>query len=395
MRDTFEEISKQGTFLACKKTLIGQNAIQNVGTEAKKLGAVKVMVITDAGVVGAGLMEKVLAPLDAGGLKREVFDRVLPEPPARIIDECADQVRNGGFDLILGVGGGSSLDTAKAACVLATNKGSVLEYAGIDMVPKRGIPCILVPTTAGTGSETTRVLVMTDEAVNTKRVVYSDYLLPDLAILDPMLTLSVPPKVTADTGIDALVHAIETYVSVNTTPYSEVLALQAIAMIAANLPKAYAKGGNLKARYNMLLAANLSGMAFASGGLGAVHGLAYVLGTEYHMSHGRSNAIMLPHVMAYNKIGNLQKYADIAEAMGESIEGLSLYEAANLSAEAVFNLMEAVNVSPWLNDYDIPESDLPKMVAGGMAQARLFVPNPRDLSEADVRSIYASAFNKS
>jgi alcohol dehydrogenase class IV len=394
MKDTFDEIGKQGTFLACKKTLLGQDVIQNVGAEARKLGATKVMVVTDAGVVGAGLVEKALAPLEAAGLPYEVFDRVLPEPPARIIDECAARVRSGGCDLILGIGGGSSLDSAKAACVLATNEGSVLQYAGIDMVSKRGIPCILVPTTAGTGSETTRVLVMTDEAVNTKKVVYSDFLLPDLAVLDPMLTLSVPPKVTADTGIDALVHAIETYVSVNTTPYAEVLALQAIAMIAANLPPAYAKGSNVKARYNMLLAANLSGMAFASGGLGANHGLAYVLGTEYHMSHGRSNAIMLPHVMAFNKVGNLRKYADIARAMGESIEGLSLYEAADLSIEAVLNLMEAVNVSPWLNDYDVPESDLPKMVAGGMAQARLFVPNPRDLTEADVRGIYQNAFNK-
>ena len=394
MKDTFDDISKLGIFLACRKTLIGQNAINNVAEEAKKLGAKKVMVITDAGVVKAGLIDKVLAPLKDADLAYEVFDGVLPEPPARIIDECVQKVRSGGFDLILGVGGGSSLDTAKAAGFLATNDGSVIDYAGIDLVPKRGIPCILVPTTAGTGSETTRVLVFTDESVNTKKVVYSDYLLPDVAILDPMLTLSVPPHVTADTGIDALVHAIETYVSVNTTPYAEILGLQAIGMIAANLPAAYAKGRNVKARYNMLLAANISGMAFASGGLGACHGLAYVLGTEYHMSHGRSNAIMLPHVMDFNKSGNLQKFAEIARVMGEPIEGLSLYEAAEMSIEAVLNLMEAVNVSPWLSDYNVSEEDLPKMVTGGMAQARLFVPNPRDLTENDVRSIYAKAFQK-
>jgi alcohol dehydrogenase class IV len=233
---------------------------------------------------------------------------------------------------------------------------------------------------------------MTDEAVNTKKVVYSDYLLPDVAILDPLLTLSVPPKVTADTGMDALVHAIETYVSVNTTPYAEILALQSIRMIAAHLPMAYAKGSNVTARYNMLLAANLSGLAFASGGLGAVHGLAYVLGTEYHMSHGRSNAIMLPHVMDFNKVGNLQKFADIAEAMGQPIEGLSVSEAADLAVEAVFDLMSAVNASPWLSDYGIAKDDLPKLVQGGMAQARLFLPNPRDLTEEDVRSIYRNAF---
>jgi len=394
MKDTFTEISKLGTFLACRKTLIGQDSINNVGKEARKLGARKVLVITDAGVVAAGLIEKVLTPLKEAELAYEVFDRVLPEPPARIIDECAAQVRKGGFDQILGVGGGSSLDTAKAACILATNPGSILDYTGMDTVPKRGIPCILVPTTAGTGSEATRVLVMTDEAVNTKKVVYSDYLLADVAVLDPMLTLTVPPRVTADTGMDALVHAIETYVSVNTTPYAEILALQAIGMIAANLPKAYAKGSNVVARYNMLLAANLSGSAFASGGLGAVHGLAYVLGTEYHMSHGRSNAIMLPHVMEFNTVGNLQKFADIAEAMGEPVEGLSLYETADLAVDAVLNLMTAINVSPCLSDYSIAVDDLPKLVQGGMAQARLFLPNPRDLTEDDVRSIYQNAFQK-
>jgi alcohol dehydrogenase class IV len=392
MKTTFTDVSKLGAFVSCKKTLIGQDAVGSLGVEVKKLGATKVLVITDPGVLQAGLIDKVLAPLKSAGLVFEVFSGVQPEPPARIIDECAAQVRKGGFDLILGIGGGSSLDTAKAAGILAANPGSILEYAGMDMVPKRGLPSVLIPTTAGTGSETTRVLVMTDEAVNTKKVVFSDHLLPDLAILDPMLTLSVPPKVTADTGMDALVHAIETYVSVNTTPYAEILALQSIRMIAAHLPMAYAKGSNVAARYNMLLAANLSGLAFASGGLGAVHGLAYVLGTEYHMSHGRSNAIMLPHVMDFNKVGNLQKFADIAEAMGQPVEGLSVSEAADLAVEAVFDLMRAVNASPWLSDYGVAKEDLPKLVQGGMAQARLFLPNPRDLTEEDVRSIYRNAF---
>jgi alcohol dehydrogenase class IV len=178
----------------------------------------------------------------------------------------------------------------------------------------------------------------------------------------------------------------------HSTPYAEILGLQAIGMIAANLPKAYAKGSNVAARYNMLLAANISGSAFASGGLGAVHGLAYVLGTECHMSHGRSNAIMLPHVMQYNLTGNLQKFAEIAQAMGESVEGLSLYDAAGLAVDAVLNLMKAVNVSPKLSDYGIAKTDLPKLVQGGLAQARLFVPNPRDLTEDDVHSIYEHAF---
>ena len=392
MKTTFYEVNKLSTFLASKKTLLAQGAMAQAGPEAAKLGAGKVLMVTDAGVVKAGLAETVQKSLSRAGLEVGVFDGILPEPPARVIDQCADVFRQGGYDLCLGLGGGSSLDSAKMVAALAANPGPVLDYVGLDMLPKRGAPLILAPTTAGTGSEATRVAVLTDESDNTKKVVYSDYLLPDVSILDPALTLSMPPSVTADTGLDALVHAIETYVSVNTTPYAEILSLQAIAMIARHLPQAHAKGSNLLARYNMLLAANLAGSAFASGGLGAVHGLAYVLGTEYHMAHGRSNAIMLPHVMAFNLSGNLEKYANIAEAMGEDTMGLSPYEAAALSVEAVHALMGAVNLSGRLSDYGISRDDLPKLVQGGLAQARLFVPNPRDLSQADVEEIYSNAF---
>ena len=392
MKTTFFEMDKVCTFLASRKTILAQGAAAQIGPEAKKLGGTKALVVTDQGVVKAGLADPVKDSLTAAGLTVGVYDGVLPEPPARVIDECAGIFRGGGYDLCLGLGGGSSLDSAKMVAALAVNPGSVLDYVGMDMVPKKGAPLILVPTTAGTGSEATRVMVFTDESDNTKKVVYSDLLLSDLSILDPKLTLSMPASVTADTGLDALVHAIETYVSVNTTPYAEILSLQAIAMIAEHLPKAYAKGSSLLARYNMLLAANLSGSAFASGGLGAVHGLAYVLGTEYHMSHGRSNAIMLPHVMEFNLSGNLEKYANIAQAMGEETLGLSPYEAASLSVEAVRSLMAALNVSDCLEDYGISREDLPKLVKGGMAQARLFVPNPRDLNNADVEQIYAGAF---
>ena len=392
MKTTFYETNKLSIFLASKKTLLAQGAISQAGQEAKKLGAKKVLVVTDAGVVKAGLADTVRDSLSAAGLEVGVFDGIEPEPPARVIDQCAGEFRRGGYDLCLGLGGGSSLDSAKMVASLGVNPGSVLDYVGMDVVPQKGAPLILVPTTAGTGSEATRVTVLTDESDNTKKVVYSDYLLPDVSILDPALTLSMPPSVTADTGLDALVHAIETYVSVNTTPYAEILSLQAIAMIARHLPQAYAKGGNLLPRYNMLLAANLAGSAFASGGLGAVHGLAYVLGTEYHMAHGRSNAIMLPHVMAFNLSGNLEKFAGIAEAMGEDTTGLSPYEAAALSVEAVYSLMEAVKLSGQLSDYGISRDDLPKLVRGGIAQARLFVPNPRDLTEADVEQIYSNAF---
>jgi len=293
---------------------------------------------------------------------------------------------------VVGIGGGSSLDVAKGVSIMATNEGSVLDMCGIDLVKKEGAKKILIPTTSGTGSETTRVFVITDERDNTKKVVNSLYALSDIAIVDPLLTLTMPPKVTADTGMDALVHAIETYVSMNATPFSDILAEKPIQWIARYLPVAWAKGSNLEARYFMSLAATMGGMAFASGGLGAVHALAYTIGTGYRLSHGRSNAIMLPHVMRYNLPGNPEKYAAIAALMGKDIKGLSALEAALLSVEAVEELLTTLQIPFHLQDYGIPKEDIPKLVEGGMKFSRLFVPNPRDMNELEVHSLFEAAY---
>ncbi len=391
MTRAFHQVDRVSVLSSCRRVLLGRGVVRDVAQEVLRLGAKRVLVVTDAGVAKAGLVERVAQPLAAAGLECRVFAEVVPEPPARIIDRCASLVREWGADLVLGLGGGSSLDAAKAAAALGTNPGMVLDYVGMDTLPRAGLPKILIPTTAGTGSEATRVFVVTDETDNTKKVVYSDHLLPDVALLDPDLTLSMPRGVTADTGMDALVHAIESYVSVNATPFTEILALQAIELIAHNLPVAYAKGNAVGARYNLLLAANLAGTAFTSGGLGAVHGLSYVLGTEYHMGHGQSNAVMLPHVMAYNRMGCPEKYARVAAAMGEPIDGLSSMAAAERAVVAVERLLESLGISSRLSAHGVARADLDKLVAGGMAQARLFVPNPRDLAEVDVRRIYEGA----
>jgi len=392
MKNTLYTQGKISTYLSPNKISIGLGAAKQVGLESKALGGKKALIVTDPGVVKADLIDGIQASLESEKVHTGIFDRVVAEPPARLVDESAQIARQEGYDIIIGVGGGSALDVAKGASIMAINKGKILDYAGIDQVPKGGLPKILLPTTGGTGSEASRVFVLTDEAENTKKVVYSNFNLADVAIIDPLLSLSMPPVVTADTGMDALVHAIEAYVSVNATPFSDILAVEAIRLIAESLPIAYVKGSDIGARYNMALAANLAGLAFTSGGLGAVHGLAYVLGTEYHMSHGRANAIMLPHVMDYNKIGNLDRYARIAEAMGENIQGLSAYEAAGKSVDAVKKLLEAVNISINLPDYGIHHEELPKLVEGGMKQSRLFVPNPRDLSKEDVEKIYEMTF---
>jgi alcohol dehydrogenase class IV len=384
--------SKTHVFFSPTKITFGLDSAQQVAHEVKQFGGSKVLIVTDPGVIAAELLSPVESSLKAGDVAYVIYDGVEPEPPARVIDRGAEIFKSEGCDLVMGLGGGSSLDVAKGISILAANKGRILDFCGIDQVPRKGAPMILIPTTAGTGSEVTRVLVLTDEEQNTKNVVFTPYALANAAIIDPMLTVSLPPTVTADTGMDAMVHVIETYVSMNATVFSDILAERALALIAENLPAAWAKGSNTQARSNMSLAATLAGLAFGSGGLGAVHALAYPLGTEYHMTHGRTNAIMLPHVMRYNLPGNPEKYALIARLMGRDTEGFAPLEAAELAVEAIEDLLDTIGVSFRIKDYGIPEADLPKLVAGGMKQARLFVPNPRDLNEADVASIYKEAY---
>lgn len=384
-------MNKVNVFRSPNKVIFGNGTVSLVGAEVAKMGARKALIVTDAGVVKGGLIAEVEKSLKASEIDYGLFDRVEAEPPARIVDECAREVTEKKYDIIIGVGGGSSLDVSKGASIVATNGGKVLDYVGNDLVPRAGVPKILLPTTAGTGSEVTRVFVVTDEADNDKKVVFSDYNLSSVAIIDPLLTLSMPPGVTADTGMDALVHAVETYVSRLATPFSDILALEAIRLIDEYLPVAYVKAENMEARYNMSLAATLAGLAFSSGGLGAVHALAYVLGTEYHMSHGRTNAIMLSYVVDYNKTGALSKYARIAQAMGEKTAGLSDSQAAERLVLRLHRLLSEVGIPDKLGAYGISVKDLPVLVVGGMKNSRLFVPNPRDLTEEDVEKIYRSA----
>ena len=391
MNKIFYEIDRISNLFSPKKIILGKDSVKTIGDEVKKLGGSRALVVTDPGLVSVGLVKLAEDSLHDKQIEVAVFDKVRPEPPAHIVDECAEIIRQGGYDVVIGIGGGSSLDIAKGSAIMATNHGAILDYVGIEMVQKPGVPRILIPTTAGSGSEVTRSVVLTDEKENTKKVVSSSFLIAELAILDPMLTLSMPPHITASTGMDALVHAIESYVSARATPFAEILAVEAMTLIAHNLPSAYSKGANVTARYNMLLAANIAGLAFGSGGLGAVHGLAYVLGNEYGIPHGRANAIMLPHVMNFNKTGNLRKFANIAEAMGENVDALSIYDAAEKAVEAVIKLLNAIQIPFQLSQYGIPRDDLPKLVEGGMRQARLFIPNPRDLAEEDVKTIYENA----
>jgi alcohol dehydrogenase class IV len=377
-------------FFSPNKIIIGAGAAKGVGAQVRGLNCTKALIVTEPGIIRAGLLESIRESLLSEKIEVGIFDRVELEPPARVMDECGERAREGGFDIIVGLGGGSSLDTAKGASIVATNKGKVLDYAGMDRVPARGLPKIFLPTTTS-GSEVTRVFAPTDETDGTKKVIYSTFNLADVAIVDPLLTVSLPPDITADTGIDALAAAIETYVCVNESPFSDLLALEAIRLVSRSLPVAFAKGNHVGAKFDLCLAALFGNLAWQSGGLGAVHGLTYVLETECGLKHARASSVMLPHVMEYNLVGNPRKYGEIAGAMGESVDGLSFFEAAERSVRAVKRLLLAVNISDRLSDYGVTRENVPRLVAGAMKQARLFVPNPRNLTEEDVEKIYLKA----
>ena len=391
MRNAFYISSKISTFFSPHKLIFGIGSASLVGKEAKNLGGNRALIVTDKQVASAGLIEEVVSSLKTSGLEVSIFDQVQAEPPFQNVDDGASVARQTGCDIIIGMGGGSSLDVAKGTSIMAKLEGSVLNYVGSDLVPHKGIPKILLPTTAGTGSEVTRVFVVTDEAEKIKKVVYSDFVLSDVAIVDPRLTVSMPPKVTADSGIDALIHGIETYVSMNATPFSDILAIEAIRLIGENLPLAFAKPDNMEARCNMAFAATIAGMAFASGGLGANHALAYALGIDYHLSHGRSNAVLLPYIINYNRLSSPQRYARIAQTLGVSTEGLSIYEAGERLVEHLKKLLEFLDVSIHLGSYGVSADNIPSMVEGTMKQSRLFAPNPRNLTAEDVKEIYTSA----
>lgn len=379
-------------FSSPKKVHFGLNSIKKIGVEGKILGGSKAIIVTDSGLMKTGLVEQIGSYLEASGISYVIFDQVKADAPVSVIEECVRWIKEKKVDIVIGVGGGSSLDTAKGAAIMAGSLGTIFDYAGNDLVPNPGLPKMLVPTTAGTGSEVTRVLIVTDEKAGMKKAIYSDHALAEVAIVDPMLTLSMPSSVTVDTGLDALVHAIETFVAKTANPFSDMLALEAIRLIVKNLPAAYTKGDSLEARYGMALGSLMAGFAFGSGGLGAVHALAYPLASEYHLTHGRSNAAILLQVMAFNLTGSVERYGKIGEAMGVPLEGLPPFNMAQASLTEVSNLFSQVNVSMQLRDYGIPKEGISRLVQEAMKFSRLFVPNPRNLTESDVGKIYTEAW---
>lgn len=375
-------------FRTTPRIRFGAGCCRFVGEEARLLGVRRALIVTDPGIVEAGLVSTVEESLKEAKVRYTVFDGVEAEPRIQVVDACLERIKGQRIECVIGIGGGSSLDIAKLASVMITNTPPVTQYFGIDLIPKRGIPTIMLPTTAGTGSEVTAIAILSDEKERLKKGIVSQFLIPTVALLDPELTLGLPPSITASTGMDALIHAMEAYISVNATELTDLLACRAMELIFDNLRTAYCRGDNIEARSGMLEGSLLAGISFANAGVTAVHAFAYPIGAEYHIPHGVANTLMLPAVMEFNMVSRLEKFAYMAEIFQESTEGLSLREAAQRAIEAIRALAQDIRVPQKLSEFGVKEEDVPRLAEGVLKVTRLLANNPRTVTLEDAKEIY-------
>ncbi|WP_249315629.1 iron-containing alcohol dehydrogenase [Bacillus sp. FJAT-49711] len=368
----------------------GNGAVNFLQNHIKDLNGTRALIVTDPGVEKAGVTRIVCDVLEKARIPYDIFNEIEPDPNIEGVMKGKELALEMNCDVILGLGGGSSLDTAKAIGLMLGNEGHIRDYVGINKVPNKGRPVIAIPTTAGTGSELTIWSVLSDKHQKVKLSVGSSFNCPELALCDPELTLSLPAKVTAATGMDALTHALESYVNKATQPISEGMSLQAMKLINENLRTAVAQGDNKKARYNMLLASLMAAMAFNSTRLGLSHALAMPLGAYFHIPHGTVNAILLPEVMEFNLIGNIRKFRKIAELFDMPVEGLSPRDAAYQSVVAVRQLKQDIGIHETLSDFGVTEQDLDLIAKEAMESGNVPV-NPRLTSLDDLKNICKAA----
>jgi alcohol dehydrogenase len=384
---------KTFSFTGAKKIVFGNGSFATLPEHLTEQKVSLPLVVLDRNLAEAGFREKVAGLLDKAGSGCILFDKTEPEPPLELADEGAKLALKKKCDGVVGIGGGSAMDLAKAIAVLAVHKGRAEDYLGLNKVPGPGLRKIMIPTTAGTGSEVTFTAVFIRKKLKKKEGMNSPYLYPELALLDPELTLSLPPHPTAATGIDALCHAIESYTSINASPMSELMSLEAIRLISDHLRTAVHDGSNLEAREAMLLGSLYAGLGLANAGVTAVHSLSYPLGGRYGVSHGLANTIMLPPVMKFNLPGNLEKFADIAEVMGEIVDDLPLREAAYMAVEAVGSLIEDCGISTTLEALEIPQADFPELAKVAMTVARPLANNPCRMTLEEMVDLYQEAYS--
>ncbi|AYE53699.1 iron-containing alcohol dehydrogenase (plasmid) [Priestia megaterium] len=369
----------------------GNRISEKTGEMIKELGAARVLIVTDKGVRAAKLLEGIEKSLEHVDLDYEIYDQVEPNPSAETIHRGLEYLKQHKSEAVLAIGGGSSIDTAKGIATMATNAGHILDYEGVGRIKNTPIPIIVIPTTAGTGSETTNSTVVTNKETSFKLGVLSSKLFPNLAILDPSLTVRLPQEITAATGMDALTHAIESYTSKAASPVSQAFAMQAIKMIGKNLTKTYFVGTDIESREQMLVASMLAGVAFSQSRLGNVHAISHTFGGVFNIPHGIANAVLLPFVMKFNLRACTDQYKDIAIALGKSVSGLSTIEAAEKAIEAVIEMNQAMKIPLNIKELGVSIEFLPKLVEDSMRSGNVFV-NPRLTNSSDIKLIIEKAY---
>ncbi|OFX14614.1 MAG: hypothetical protein A2V59_02565, partial [Armatimonadetes bacterium RBG_19FT_COMBO_69_19] len=385
------------SFTAPATVTFGPGVIAKLPELASGLGS-RAIVVSDPGIAKAGILDRVLGGLDQAAVTAEPYPHVEPNPSIETVDAAHDLFRrtrsafvvgvgggsamdvakvvavlaaHGGFRrtrsaFVVGVGGGSAMDVAKVVAVLAAHGGTVRDYEGMGKVPGPGVPCVAIPTTAGTGSEVTIFSVITDRQRKFKMTVGSPHTVPQVALCDPELTLSMPQPLTAATGMDALTHAIESYINTVHNPIAATLARESMRLIGRSLRTAFSSGRNLQARTEMLLASTMAAMAFTRTRLGNVHAMSHPLGAHFDIPHGVANAVLLPSVMAWNMIACYDTYPQIASALGESVDGLSPREASEAAVEAVRRLARDVQIPERLRDLGVTREAIPRLAEDAM-----------------------------
>jgi alcohol dehydrogenase len=371
----------------------GCGIVRTLPERIRAAGGTRAFVVTDPGIRAAGLLEAILHMLHEAGIDPVACDRVKPDSGSVLVDETAAELKRSGCDVVVGIGGGSSLDTAKAVAALATNPGSALDYVGLHKVRNRPMPLIAIPTAAGTGSEVTLWSVFTDESRAMKVAIGSFLLYPAVALCDPDLTMELPPPLTAATGMDALAHAIECYTNNACQPISGALALRAIELIGCHLRSAVLNGRDRRSRYGMMLAATMAGIAMNPTRLGLAHALAMPLGSwDLRVPHGVVLAVTLPSVMEFNCLAAPERFVDVARALGEPVDGLSRPEAARRAATAVRELARDIGIPKNLSGYGVREEHIQRVVEEAMKSGNVAV-NPRRTSADDLGAILRQAIS--
>jgi alcohol dehydrogenase class IV len=396
------------TFHTSGQLVFGRNAVRQLGEVAERLRAERVLIVTDPVLAKTGLVDRVRGPIQEKSIRVEIFDGGEPEPSLKAADACVAAAERCQANAIVGLGGGSNMDLAKITAAVRTHQGTPRDYIGDSKIPGPVMPLICVPTTAGTGSEVSAAAVLTDTANQVKVGVLSNYLRPAAAVVDPLFTVSCPAKVTADSGIDALTHAIEAYTAVDNAdfplppgeqtvyqgrhPLGECLAEKAISLIGVYLRRTVKNGNDLDARDGMALAATLAGMAFSNIGVALVHAMEYPVGGAVHVSHGCGNGLLLPWVMRFNMPARQEAFANIARLLGEDVAGMKLEQAAERAIEAVDRLRGDIGIPKKLSEIGVRRDQLPALAEKAFGIKRILRVNPRPVTAKEIEGIYESAF---